>query len=69
MKLENKDFNYEEYTEEFIDSADNDDLESFIDQDFEESVKIESEMLKKLSEKDIRSLVNYMKKEAQNVLK
>ncbi|MDD5455697.1 MAG: hypothetical protein PHV30_01545 [Candidatus Margulisbacteria bacterium] len=68
MKLKNKKFDFQEYTEAFIDSSDNDDLESYISQDFEESVKIEQELLPELCEEDLRKVIKYMKRNAKNVI-
>lgn len=69
IQLSNKEFNYKEYTQNFIDSSDNEDLEAFINQDMEESIEIESEILSNLQREDVAKLVGYMKEVSKNVLK
>ncbi len=65
IQLKNKDFDYKEHTQNFIDSADDEDLVSFINQDIEESIDIESDILEDLDREDVTKIVTYMKKEAK----
>ena len=61
-------FNRKQYTQDFIDAADNDDLQSFIEQDLDESIRIEAESLPNLNKDELIELVTYMKRKAKNVL-
>jgi len=62
-----------EYAQSFVDEADNEDLEAFLDQDFEESCCIEDDILKEdgqeYTAKQIEKLVTVMKRMSRKVLK